>query len=116
VAETTNQRFGSALSELLLERDYSTQTGKPNWTAFARELQGAHYETLRRAVSGEREPSPRLLEGCARVVAIDPAYFLEYRLYQARREFDPAEVGPERAARSLATWNAALGSDRRNNA
>lgn len=95
-----------ALSELLVEHDFATRNGKPKWSAFADQLDGLHYETLRRAVAGERVPSPRLIEECARVLRIRPHHFVEYRLYLARRDFDPQEVGLERATSNLVRWRA----------
>ena len=68
----TTEPFPAALRELLIENDYSTQTGKPNWAAFAAELEGFHYETVRRVAAGQRWPSPRLMEECARVLRVLP--------------------------------------------
>lgn len=104
VANETTKRFGPALRELLIEHDYATRTGSPNWSAFAAELDGIHYETLRKAVAGERRPSLNLLEECARVLRLRPAYFVEYRLYLAQRDFDPDAVGLDHAVRNLRTW------------
>lgn len=103
----TTKPFGDALRELVLESDYATQTGVANWTAFAAHLHGLHYETLRRAVSGERRPSVRLLEACARVLSLRPEYFLEYRLHKAQRDFDPDAVGVKRARENLEAWTRA---------
>jgi transcriptional regulator with XRE-family HTH domain len=104
--ETTDDSFPVALRELLIEHDYSTASGNPNWTAFAEELRGVHYETLRRAAAGERSPSARLIEECARALRLPPDYFLEYRLYLAQRNFDPKAVGLERAVENLKRWSA----------
>ena len=101
----TERAFGTALRELLIENDYTTESGRPNWAAFAQELAGFHYETLRRAATGSRPPSVALMEACARALRIPSEYFLEYRAYLARREFDPRHVGAERAARNLAAWS-----------
>jgi hypothetical protein len=101
------RRFGDALRELVIEHDYATRSGNPNWRAFAAELEGIHYETLRKAVAGERRPSRALLEECARVLRLRPEYFVEYRLYLAQRDFDPDAVGFDRAARNLKAWAAA---------
>ena len=103
--ETTNP-FPLALRELVIENEYVTQTGKPNWTAFASELDGVHYESVRRVAAGRRFPSPRLIEECARVLRLRPEYFVEYRIYLARRDFDPRVVGLERARENLALWSA----------
>ncbi len=102
--------FPVALRELVIDNDYMTRSGKPSWAAFASELKGFHYETLRRVVAGERPPSPTLIEECARALRLRPEYFLEYRIYLAQRDFDPAIVGPERALQNLATWTTVKGS------
>jgi len=100
----TSDPFRIALRDLVVEHRYATRTGNAKWSAFAAELRGVHYETLRRAVAGERAPSPRLIEECARVLGIGPEYFLEYRVYLAQRDFDPTAVGTERATRNLEAW------------
>lgn len=105
-SEKTNDPFPVALRELLIEHDYSTASGNPNWTAFSEELRGVHYETLRRAAAGERSPSARLIEECARALRLTPDYFLEYRLHLAQRDFDPKAVGLERAVENLQRWSA----------
>jgi hypothetical protein len=104
VATETTDSFAIALRELVLEHDYTTGTGNPNWSAFSAELDEVHYETLRRAVAGERPPSPLLMEECARVLRVRPEYFLEYRVHLAKRDFDPREVGIDRAVQNLRTW------------
>lgn len=103
----TTEPFAAALRELLIENDYATQKGKPNLAAFAAELEGFHYETLRHVASGRRQPSPRLMEECARVLRIRPDYFLEYRILLAQRDFNPAAVGTERALENLSLWTRA---------
>lgn len=108
--EETSLPFGVALRDLMIEYDYVTSTGRPNWSAFAAELQGVHYETLRMAVTGDRRVSVRLMEECARVLRISPDYFLEYRVDRAQRDFDPHEVGLERALENLRVWGSARGS------
>jgi len=101
--ETTNP-FPLALRELVIDSDYVTRSGKPNWAAFAAQLDGFHYETLRRVATGRRQPSPHLIEECARALSVRPEYLLEYRVYLAQRDFDPAAVGLERALANLARW------------
>jgi hypothetical protein len=45
------------------------------------------------------------MEECARVLKVDPVEtFAEYRLWSARRELDPVEVGLERALETLLRW------------
>lgn len=104
--ETTNP-FPLALRELLIENDHVTQRGKPNWAAFASELEGFHYETLRRAATGRRAPSLPMIEECARALRLRPEYFLEYRIHLAQRDFDPEAVGIDRALANLALWQSA---------
>ncbi len=110
--ETTESPFPLALRELVIENDYVTQTGRPNWAAFAAELEGFHYESIRRVAAGRRYPSPRLIEECARVLRVRPEYFIEYRIDLARRQFDPRAVGFERARENLALWSTARGGPR----
>lgn len=102
--EQARKPFGAALAELLRESDYTTRTGNVNWRAFSRELHGVHYETLRKAVSGERPVTPHIIEEVARALRVKPDYFVEYRLWQAQRAFDPREVGFERALENFEAW------------
>ncbi|MGH3072103.1 MAG: hypothetical protein ACRDNB_07515 [Gaiellaceae bacterium] len=96
--------FSTALRELVEENDYVTLRSTPNWAALASELQGVHYETLRQAATGRRRATPRLMEECARVLRVRPEYFLEYRIYLAQRDFDPASVGLDRVVENLGRW------------
>jgi hypothetical protein len=76
------------LLKLLAESDYVTTGGRPNLASFARELNGIHYETLRRAVRGEAPVSLRLLEETARVLRLNSDYFRETPLLQAVQAMD----------------------------
>lgn len=106
--------FGRVLRDLLIEREITTGMGSPNWSAFAELLEGVHYETLRKAVTSERRPSPELMEKSAAALGLDPAEtFIEYRLWQAQRQFDPREVGSEAALDALEQWVAYQKSRRR---
>lgn len=109
-AMETTTPFAVALRDLIIEHDYATRSGNANWSAFAARLEGVHYETLRRAVSGDRQPSPKLMEECARVLGIRADTFVEYRIYLVRRSFDPAAVGLESAIKNLRLWTRALAS------
>ncbi len=100
----TTEPFPLALRELAIENDYVTQSGKPKWSALASELDGFHYETLRRAATGRTPPAPRLIEECARALRVRPDYFLEYRVHLAQLDFDPAVVGRDRALENLGRW------------
>ncbi len=93
--------FNEALAELLREHDYTTQTGNVNWHAFAAELDGLHYETLRKVLTGQRSVTPHVMEECARVLRIKPDHFAEYRILDAQRQFDVREVGFEQALANL---------------
>lgn len=102
--EPANEPFGKALAALLRESDWVTSTGNPNWHAFARELDGVHYETLRKAVAGERQVTPAIMEEVARALRIKPDYFVEYRLVEIQAEFDVRRVGFEKALENLADF------------
>ncbi len=79
--EPSRKPFGAALEELLLDDGdiYVSQTGNVKWGTFAAVLQDVPRSTLRRCVTGERQPSPALMEECARVLQVSPRYFAEYR-------------------------------------
>lgn len=106
--DSSRKRFGPALRDLLLSREeFQTGTGNINWAAFADSLKDVHYETLRKSVSGERPPSASLVQTIAAALGVRPDYFVEYRLTQAQRAFDPREVGFERALANLEEWASA---------
>jgi hypothetical protein len=99
--------FGVVLRDLLIERNITTLNGNADWMRFARRRHGLSYETIRKAVTQERLPNPELMQRVARSLRIDPAeHFAEYRLWLIRREFDPREVGIDRALEALRTWDA----------
>lgn len=100
----TTKPFGPALNELLRDTEFTTQTGNPNIAAFVDTLDGVHYETLRKAMAGERTPTPHIIEEVSRALRIKPDYFLEYRLHLAQRQFDPREVGMQAALDNLTAW------------
>jgi hypothetical protein len=94
--------FGTAVRDLLIERGTTTALGNPNWSAFAAELPDVSYESLRKAVTGERRPSTKLMETVASALGVEPNVFVEYRLWQAQRAFNPVQVGQSEALRNLA--------------
>lgn len=101
--------FAQAFRSLLLEREeFLTQTGNINWRAVADALPGVHYETLRKAVAGERHPGVDLIEKVAALVGVPPHYFVEWQLAQAMRQFDarpiPLGVGFDSAMDNLQRW------------
>ena len=86
----SSKRFGEALIDLLREDDlYVTSTGKVNLRAFAQELEGCPYHSLRRAVVGDRPATVELMEECARALRVRPDYFADYREAKVR-EGSPA--------------------------
>jgi hypothetical protein len=93
--------FGATLRDLLLENEVTTPMGNPDWAGFAQQLPGIHYETLRKAVTGDRQPAPKVIEAVSDALSIPPATFVEYKLWVARRALDPNEVGLEEAVRNL---------------
>lgn len=96
--------FGEILRDLLIDRGMTTAIGNPNWSEFARDLANVHYETLRKAVTGDRRPNLELMESCAGALGVDPTVFPEYALQLAQREFDPTVVGSELAMKNLELW------------
>jgi hypothetical protein len=93
--------FGDELRDLLIERGITDGTGNANWVQFARTTGVAGYETLRKAVTRERLPSPDLMKRCAIALRTDPEIFSEYRLHLVRISYDPKEVGIAAALQAL---------------
>ena len=112
VAVTTKARgggaarkpFGEVLRNLLIEQGFTTSIGNPNWSGFAQQLGDIQYETLRKAVTREREPSIKVMEKVAEVLGVEPTVFWEYQLAQAQRMLDPREVGEDEAFANLQKW------------
>lgn len=101
--------FGAVVRDLLIEKDITTALGNPNWRAFAGTLGGIQYESLRKAATGERWPSPKIMEAVADKLGVSPTVFWEYQLWAAQRNFDPREVGEEQAFENLVEWLEAKG-------
>lgn len=97
------RRFNFVLRDLMIEADVTNRLGSPDWPAFADKLVGVSYETLRKALSRERTPSPKVLEAAAAAFGVSPEVFVEYRLVKTRLGLDPKEVG----------WQAAIAELRR---
>lgn len=102
--DSVESSFGALLRDYLIQRDIVTGIGNPNWSAFAEQLPSVHYETLRKAVAGERPPGPGLMEAVAEGLGVEPTVFYEYRLLEAQRQFDPKAVGVDQALANLETW------------
>lgn len=96
--------FGTKVRDMLIERGYVTAIGNPNWRAFVRDLHTVSYESLRKAVTREREPGLKIMEEVAEALEISPDLFWEYQLAQAQRAFDPQEVGEDEAYQNLQLW------------
>jgi hypothetical protein len=97
--------FGVVVRDLLIERGITTGLGNPNWAEFAMMLPTLHYETLRKAAIGDRAPAEKVMLEVAEALEIDPNTFYEYSLIQARKAFDPREVGDEQALANVIAWN-----------
>ena len=80
VAHST-QAFPRALDELFRDDELYTawSSGRLNLSALARALEGVGQTTLRDAYRGRRQPTPRLMEECARLGRVSAEYFREYR-------------------------------------
>lgn len=117
----TEKPFGRALRDLLLERadaaeekpDYITGGGNISWRAYSEHLGGMHYETFRKALVGERPVTAKIIEAVAEDLGIDPAYFVEYRLFRAREAFDVQEQGFDKAYANLKAFGEAQAKLRR---
>ena len=96
--------FGVKLRDLLQERGITTGMGNANFKAFAELLPTIHYESLRKQVSGERPVGVETMRESADALSVPPTTFDEYALWEAQRDFDPREVGVERALENLQRW------------
>jgi hypothetical protein len=91
---------------LLIEACIVIRMGNPDWTAPARKTHGVNYESLRKAVVGERGPSEKIMLATAQALGVKPTIFAEYRLLKARRSLDPDHVGWSAATKALNQWEA----------
>jgi hypothetical protein len=106
------QPFGRTLRDLLIAKDVTTRNGNPDWAGFCQLLDGVSYETLRKAVTGDREPTPKIIEAVADAMSVEPETFFEYQLLDAQRRFDWREVGFDVAVANLAAWRRVNGLQR----
>src|SRR5262245_42259393 len=96
-----NQPFGAALRDLLIAKQLTVPNGNADWATFAKQLEDVSYETLRKAIAGEREPSRKVIEAASDALSVEPRYFVEYRLLDAQDMFDWSAVGYEKAVANL---------------
>lgn len=110
MSDHTERPFGVALRDLVLalnDEAFLTPSRNVNWMEFAHattERRGVKYETLRKAVAGERPPGLSLIETVSDALGIEPTFFAEYRLAQARQSFDPGAVGFDAAMKNLRAY------------
>lgn len=86
--------------------EFLRRTGTVDLMRVAEQLPDVYYETLRKAVTGDRSPTVDLMEKVAALAGVSPEVFSEYQLEQARRQFDVKEVGYEQAMENLRAWAA----------
>jgi hypothetical protein len=89
--------FGAELRDLLIAKRLTDGMGNASWIALAARIPGVSYETIRKAVTRERLPSPELMMKCASAIGEKPEVFSEYRLWAMRARLDPREVPIETA-------------------
>jgi hypothetical protein len=99
-------QFGVVVRSLLIDAGIVTRMGNPDWTSLVRQMQGVNYESLRKAIVGERSPSEKIMIAAAHALDVKPAVFTEYRLLKARRSLDPDYVGWSAATKALNQWEA----------
>lgn len=59
----TSQAVRLGRSRSAYRKEITTRLGNPDWAGFAQLLEGVSYETLRKAVVGERSPARKLMDG-----------------------------------------------------
>src|SRR6185437_12952700 len=108
MSPSSNRPFGDALRELMEARGLTyRELAQATRELDERGITHAHINML---ANGHDRPSMRAMSLIAQACGVTPDYFAEYRLAEAMRELDPAEVGLER---SLENLNAQLGAHRR---
>lgn len=86
---------GRQLHARMLERDPKVQV----------------HSVFSRLITGENRVHPKHMEAIASALHILPETFAEYRLWKVRREFDPEEVGWDRAITNLQRHERAEGAE-----
>lgn len=106
MSQTNPPGFGITIRALLIDAGIVTRMGNPDWSSLARRMHGVNYESLRKAVVGERAPSEKIMTAAAQALGVKPTVFVEYRLLKARRSLDPDHVGWSAATKALNRWEA----------
>jgi hypothetical protein len=89
--------FGRIIRDELLRRadddrpDWITPLGHPNFSAYLLEVDAIGYETARKALTGDRWPSNKVMEALAAPLELDPHDFWEYRLNLLRERLEPRD-------------------------
>lgn len=105
MTQTNPLQFGATLRALLINAGIVTRMGNPDWTGLVRQMPGVNYESLRKAVVGERLPSEKIMVAAAEALSVEPTTFVEYRLLEARRSLDPDHVGWRAATNTLENFD-----------
>lgn len=86
-------------------RSLAADQGKPlehvMIDAWAPDVRGTSSGLFRKAMRGERRPTPALMEAVAGALGVEPTCFAEYRLALARLALDEREVGVPAALAAL---------------
>ena len=88
MSHTNPPGFGVMVRTLLIDAGIVTRMGNPDWTSLAARMPDVNYESLRKAVVGERVPSEKIMLATAQALGVKPKVFVEYQLLKARRSFD----------------------------
>ena len=99
-------QFGVVVRNLLIDIGIVTRMGNPDWIRLVGKMSGVNYESLRKAVVGERSPSEKIMVAAAKALGVKPTVFTEYRLLKARQSLNPDQVGWYAATKALNRWEA----------
>jgi hypothetical protein len=103
---TSVKPFGEEARDLMFTNPALLKKNlSPNWKKLSL-LSEIEYESLRKAISGERLPSDKIMRAVAKALNVRPEHFIEYQANRAREQFDPKVVGLEAALQNLALFEA----------
>jgi transcriptional regulator with XRE-family HTH domain len=100
------QNFAARVKDLAAQRGISV--AQVGFQAYDPDVKGTNPDTMKSVMAGRRHPTPVLIEAVARVLAVTPDTFGEYRLALARRQLDEREVGLADALANLERIEAAM--------